>query len=170
MFSIAQAAQNQMSRMQNQQQYDRRMDLEELKTEPMLYAFNRAKQDDVVVDNIVKDILDDRYKKNIYKKELEKYENERPNLFRLGLEGFNPRSENFKKYFTEGEDYIPAPEFKNFNDPSLYSGATGPTQLKIKELINAYTDNTKQLSNEELFDYINKNFKGGINYLNKAGQ
>tara|TARA_E500000331_G_scaffold177280_1_gene170917 strand:+ start:7789 stop:8397 length:609 start_codon:yes stop_codon:yes gene_type:complete len=77
MFSIAQAAQNQMSRMQNQQQFDRRMDLEEAKwntsKDIIDYDFGRRKRYDESQENLLGLINQYDQDKNNYTKELEKY-------------------------------------------------------------------------------------------------
>ena len=89
MFSIAQAAQNQMSRMQNQQQFDRRMDLEEAKwntsKDIIDYDFGRRKRFDEAQETLLG--LKNQYDVDMdtYTKELEKYrqDNRVKGLFEL---------------------------------------------------------------------------------------
>tara|TARA_Y100000401_G_scaffold115145_1_gene118313 strand:- start:638 stop:1276 length:639 start_codon:yes stop_codon:yes gene_type:complete len=68
------------------------------------------------------------------------------------------------------DEVYPEIEVPSFEDPSLFQGVGPEGYLTMKSLIDAYSNQEKGFSDEALLDYINKNFKGGINYLNKAGQ
>ena len=166
---LAQAALAEQDRRFRQNQFDKQMDLRERQLSqqgdqfnkslslqrsrmaPMMYAFDRMKQDDIILDQLADKARTNSFAQDEYQKALEQYENERPNLFNLALEGFNPSSETFKKYFTAGENYIPSPEAINFADPSLYRGLSLQGQGQADALIDAYSANQARFaSNKDL--------------------
>tara|TARA_Y100000004_G_scaffold196891_1_gene268604 strand:+ start:16619 stop:17194 length:576 start_codon:yes stop_codon:yes gene_type:complete len=184
---LAQAALAEQDRRFRQNQFDKQMDLRERQLSqqddqfnkslslqrsqmaPMMYAFNRAKQDDIILDRLADKARTDSFAQDEYQKALEQYNLNRPmTLFGLSTEDM---PEMFKY-----ETINPRPEGINFADPNLYRGLSFQGQSQADALVDAYSANparfasTKDLvkqsrliSNEMLFNDLegarNKTFK-----------
>lgn len=159
---LAQAALAEQDRRFRQNQFDKQMDLRERQLSqqddqfnkslslqrsrmaPMMYEFDRMKQDDIILDQLADKARTDSFAQDEYQKALEQYNLNRPmTLFGLSTEDM---PEMFKY-----ETINPRPEGINFADPSLYRGLSLQGQAQADALVDAYSANPARFaSNKDL--------------------
>lgn len=159
---LAQAALAEQDRRFRQNQFDKQMDLRERQLSqqddqfnkslslqrsrmaPMMYEFDRMKQDDIILDQLADKARTDSFAQDEYQKALEQYNLNRPmTLFGLSTENM---PEMFKY-----ETINPRPEGINFADPSLYRGLSLQGQAQADALVDAYSANPARFaSNKDL--------------------
>ena len=159
---LAQAALAEQDRRFRQNQFDKQMDLRERQLSqqddqfnkslslqrsrmaPMMYEFDRMKQDDIILDQLADKARTDSFAQDEYQKALEQYNLNRPmTLFGLSTEDM---PEMFKY-----ETINPRPEGINFADPSLYRGLSLQGQSQADALVDAYSANPARFaSNKDL--------------------
>ena len=151
---LAQAALAEQDRRFRQNQFDKQMDLRERQLSqqddqfnkslslqrsqmaPMMYAFNRMQQDDIILDRLADKARTDSFAQDEYQKAAEEY-----NLRMQPLENlFGLSIENMPKMF-KYETRNPRPEGINFADPSLYRGLSFQGQSQADALVDAYSAN-----------------------------
>ena len=119
---------------QQDDQFNKSLSLQRSQMAPMMYAFNRMQQDDIILDQLADKARTDSFAQDEYQKALEQYNLNRPmTLFGLSTEDM---PEMFKY-----ETINPRPEGINFANPSLYRGLSFQGQSQADALVDAYSAN-----------------------------
>ena len=119
---------------QQDDQFNKSLSLQRSQMAPMMYAFNRMQQDDIILDQLADKARTDSFAQDEYQKALEQYNLNRPmTLFGLSTEDM---PEMFKY-----ETINPRPEGINFANPSLYRGLSLQGQSQADALVDAYSAN-----------------------------
>jgi len=139
---------------QQDDQFNKSLSLQRSQMAPMMYAFNRMQQDDIILDQLADKARTDSFAQDEYQKALEQYNLNRPmTLFGLSTEDM---PEMFKY-----ETINPRPEGINFADPSLYRGLSLQGQSQADALVDAYSANparfasTKDLVKQSRLMFMN---------------
>lgn len=144
---------------QQDDQFNKSLSLQRSQMAPMMYAFNRMQQDDIILDQLADKARTDSFAQDEYQKALEQYNLKQNRLFKpLTLFGFS--TENMPKMF-KYETVNPRPEGINFADPSLYRGLSLQGQSQADALVDAYSANparfasTKDLVKQSRLMFMN---------------